>query len=179
MNKAKSLLPKEMEDLKESLELGKDKYFRDVTIIWTLIQTGGRCSEVLGIQKKHLYPDDNSIFLRGLKGGKDREMPVDPWLFDRLRVLSSGLGDDDRLFRITSTRLRKIWQSFRPVKKGLHSIRHAFALGLYEETKNIRFVQGCLGHRNITTTMVYADYSYTMEEKRKILGAMSWRANPL
>lgn len=170
MNKLKYLLPEEMGLLKKRLMERKDSCFRDVTILWTLIQTGARCSEVLGIQKKHLCSSDNSVFLRGLKGGKDREMPVDPWLFDRLRVLSHGLGDDARLFPITGARLRKIWQWYRPVKKGLHSIRHSFAMNTYESTNNIRFVRDCLGHKNITTTMIYADYSYSSKEKRALLG---------
>ena len=37
-----------------------------------------------------------------------------------------------------------------------HSLRHTFALGLYERTGDVLLVQAALGHRAITSTMVYA-----------------------
>jgi integrase/recombinase XerD len=37
-----------------------------------------------------------------------------------------------------------------------HSCRHSFALGLYERTGHVLVVQAALGHRAITSTMVYA-----------------------
>ena len=38
----------------------------------------------------------------------------------------------------------------------IHSLRHAFATRLYEQTHDIRLVQRALGHAHITTTEVYA-----------------------
>jgi site-specific recombinase XerC len=37
-----------------------------------------------------------------------------------------------------------------------HSCRHAFALGLYERTGDVLLVQAALGHRAISSTLVYA-----------------------
>jgi integrase len=37
-----------------------------------------------------------------------------------------------------------------------HSLRHSFALGLYERTGDILLVQAALGHRAISSTLVYA-----------------------
>jgi integrase/recombinase XerC len=42
----------------------------------------------------------------------------------------------------------------RPVS--LHSLRHTFATRLYEKTGDLHLVQRALGHRQITTTEVYA-----------------------
>ena len=45
----------------------------------------------------------------------------------------------------------------RPVS--LHSLRHTFATRLYEKTGDLHLVQRALGHRQITTTEVYAKVS--------------------
>jgi integrase/recombinase XerC len=45
----------------------------------------------------------------------------------------------------------------RPVS--LHSLRHTFATRLYEKTGDLHLVQRALGHRQITTTEVYARVS--------------------
>ncbi|CAM5999402.1 unnamed protein product [Sphagnum balticum] len=38
-----------------------------------------------------------------------------------------------------------------------------------QKTKDLRLVQVALGHRNITNTMVYADYIYSQQELRKLI----------
>jgi len=38
----------------------------------------------------------------------------------------------------------------------LHSLRHTFATRLYEKTGDLHLVQRALGHRQITTTEIYA-----------------------
>ena len=38
----------------------------------------------------------------------------------------------------------------------VHSLRHAFAMRLFSKTGNLRLVQRALGHRQITTTEIYA-----------------------
>jgi len=45
----------------------------------------------------------------------------------------------------------------RPVS--VHSLRHTFATGLYHKTGDLHLVQRALGHRQITTTEVYARVS--------------------
>ena len=37
-----------------------------------------------------------------------------------------------------------------------HSLRHTFALGLYERTGDVLVVQAALGHRAISSTLTYA-----------------------
>ena len=41
----------------------------------------------------------------------------------------------------------------------IHSLRHTFATRLYEKTGDLHLVQKALGHRQITTTEVYARVS--------------------
>jgi len=76
---------------------------------------------------------------------------------------------DQKIFPITYNRYRQIWEMYRPTHKKLHSLRHTFAIELYKKTKDIRLVQFALGHRNITNTMIYADYVYSQQELRKLI----------
>ena len=39
----------------------------------------------------------------------------------------------------------------------VHSLRHAFATRLYEQTRDIRLVQKAMGHARVTTTEIYAE----------------------
>jgi site-specific recombinase XerD len=41
----------------------------------------------------------------------------------------------------------------------IHSLRHTFATRLYRQTGDLYLVQRALGHRQITTTEVYAKVS--------------------
>jgi site-specific recombinase XerD len=40
-------------------------------------------------------------------------------------------------------------------KYSVHDLRHAFAVGLYEQTKDIYRVEKALGHANIAVTEAY------------------------
>lgn len=142
---------------------------RDVLFIRTLLLTGARVSEVLGIRGMDLILEDRSVFLRGSKNSKDREIPLPIELWEGLRFLSRARGVDERIFKFGYARARVIWCKYRPVKKKMHSLRHTCAMEIYRRTKNIRLVQKVLGHRSLTNTMIYTDYDYSRAEMRKAL----------
>lgn len=168
LNKNKYLLPPEKERL---LKIIKDYILsdtRDCLILWIAIRTGARATEILNLQKSDLNSYDESIFIRGIKNSNDREIPVPSELFKLLLRYSEGV-KGSRLFPITYDRLYQIWAFYRPVEKKFHSLRHTFAIELYQKTKDLRLVQVALGHRNITNTMIYADYVYSQTELRKLI----------
>lgn len=140
---------------------------RDVLLILTALNTGARATELLNIRKSNLDESCNTIFIKGIKGSRDREIPIKPILFSSLQNLRPE--SDNRLFPISYSRLVQIWHYYRPIHKKFHSLRHTFAIQLYEKTKDIRLVQTALGHKNIMNTMVYADYVYSTNELRKLL----------
>lgn len=168
LNKNKYLLDPEMDRLEYILNSFKDKDPRNCTLLWLLFHTGARAQEVLNIRVEDLNSFDESVFIRGIKGSNDRELPVASWLFQRL-LAEVVRADEQRLFPITYNRLRQIWEHYRPVHKKLHGLRHTFAIRLYRKTKDLRLVQVALGHRNITNTMIYADYVYSQQELRKLI----------
>lgn len=168
LNKNKYLLPPEKERL---LKIVKDYLLTDTRnclILWIAIRTGARATEILNLQKSDLNSYDETIFIRGIKNSNDREIPVPSELFKTLLRYSEEV-KGTRLFPITYDRLYQIWEFYRPVEKKFHSLRHTFAIELYQKTKDLRLVQVALGHRNITNTMIYADYVYSQTELRKLI----------
>jgi integrase/recombinase XerC len=168
LNKNKYLLDPEYDRLIHILQSFRDKDPRNTTLLWTLLHTGARAQEALNLRMDDLNTFDETVFIRGLKGSNDRELPVPSWLFKRL-VQESARADRGYIFPISYNRLRQVWELYRPVHKKLHGLRHTFAIRLYKKTRDLRLVQVALGHRNITNTMVYADYIYSQQELRKLI----------
>lgn len=170
INKNKYLLEPEVQKLEGLLESSAAENDRDTLLIWLGLKTGARATELLSLRKNDLNPYDKSVFIRGIKGSNDREIPLNRWLFDRLYAYANSLeGSSGELFPIGYHRFRQIWDWYRPAPKKLHALRHTFAIRLYQKTKDLRLVQVALGHRNITNTMVYADYVYSQQELRKLI----------
>ncbi|WP_246845528.1 tyrosine-type recombinase/integrase [Bdellovibrio sp. NC01] len=146
----------------------QDKDPRNCLIMWVALRTGARAQEVLNLQKADLNSYDESIFIRGLKNSNDREIPIHSDIFARLHRFAEQQSGT-KLFDISYNRLYQVWEMYRPVPKKFHSLRHTFAIELYQKTKDLRLVQVALGHRNIANTMVYADYVYSQQELRKLI----------
>lgn len=168
LNKNKYLLTPELDRLESILSTYQDKDPRNCLLIWVALKTGARAQEILNLQKADLNTYDESVFIRGIKGSNDREIPLKRDLFQRLLRLAEA-SRSSSVFDISYIRLWQIWEFYRPVPKKFHALRHTFAINLYQKTKDIRLVQVALGHRNITNTMIYADYVYTQSELKKLI----------
>lgn len=168
INKNKFLLDPEYQHLELLLQRYILKERRNCLLIYIAMYTGARATEILNVIKDDLNVYDQSLFIRGIKGSNDREIPLPEWLFEMLENYSKSL-ETDRIFDISYHRLRQIWEQYRPVKKKFHCLRHTFAIRLYKKVKDIRLLQIALGHRNITNTMIYADFVYSQDEMRKLI----------
>lgn len=169
LNKNKYLLEAEVDRLHHILDSFQIKDARNCTLLWMLLHSGARAQEVLNLRPEDLNVYEQSIFIRGLKGSNDREIPLPDWLFKLLEAQAGKTTGEAPIFSITYNRLRQIWTLYRPVHKKLHALRHTFAIRLFKKTKDLRLIQVALGHRNITNTMIYADYIYSQEELRKLI----------
>ncbi len=168
LNKNKYLLEPEVERLTYLLKSHIDRDPRNCLLLLLGLHTGARAQEILNLTKDDLNTYDRSVFIRGVKGSNDREIPLHSWLFDALEKYTRGI-QSPKIFPITYNRLRQIWDFYRPINKKFHALRHTFAIRLYKKTKDLRLVQVALGHRNIMNTMIYADYMYSQEELRKLI----------
>jgi len=168
INSTKFLHDPELNHLRVTLCRNKDSDFRNTILLQMALETGARASELLALKKSDINYTDRTILIYGLKGSHDRELPLRLELFNRLKRLVSET-EGESVFPIGYHRLRDIWNFYRPGRKPFHSLRHTFAIKLYSKHRDLRLVQVALGHRNITNTMVYADYIFSKQELRKIL----------
>ena len=168
LNKNKYLLPPEVEHLREIIRRFHGQDPRNCLLLEMALSTGARASELIGIQRSDVNFYDRSVLIRGLKGSNDREIPLHSPVFARLEAYVNS-HNKPRVFSISYERLQQIWIFYRPVNKKFHSLRHTFAIELYQRTRDLRLVQVALGHRNIQNTMVYADYLYSVQELRRLI----------
>lgn len=166
INKLKHLEIEEVIALRNTL---KNDRSRNAIMVQIALETGARSQEVLNIIKSDLDLTNKTLFIRGIKGSNDRDMPIGEDLLSKLKDYIKPLSESDRLFTINTWSFREVWKNYRPCAKKLHSLRHTFAITLFEKHRDIRLVQVALGHRNINNTMVYADYIYRKNELRSKL----------
>ena len=179
LNKSKYLLPDEVQRLEQVLKSYLSSDRRNTTLLFLALFTGARATELLNLRREDLDVHEQTLFIRGIKGSSDRELPIPSWLFKEVQKVAATAQDrrfppipeamKNRIYPITYNRVRQIWQHYRPVHKKFHCLRHTFAIRLYRKTKDIRLLQMALGHRNITNTMIYADYVYSQQELRRLI----------
>lgn len=169
LNKNKYLLDPEFEKLQFTLKRYQFEDLRNCLLLGLACHTGARALELLSIKKHDLNVFDQSVYIKGLKGSNDRELPLPKDFFADLEDYAAKIKSEELIFPISYHRLRQVWQLYRPTQKKFHALRHTFAIRLYKKTKDIRLLQVALGHRNITNTMVYADYIYSQTELRKLI----------
>lgn len=160
--------------------LSRVNALRDVALVELLYSTGGRVSEIIGINLSDLAKvesDDEviqTIKLRG-KGSKERVVPIgsfalvalDNYLI-RLRpaLVAHAKNDHGALFlnsRGSRISRQSAWTIVSDAAKscGLenkvspHALRHSYATHLLDGGADIRVVQELLGHSSVTTTQIY------------------------
>lgn len=168
LNKNKYLLEPELEKLNSLLDSYMESDMRNCLLLKLALKTGARAQELLNLKKIDINMYEESVLIRGIKGSNDREIPLKADVFRLLKKYSDSQ-DSQLLFPISYSRLRQIWEFYRPVPKKFHCLRHTFAIQIYKKTRDIRLVQVALGHRNVMNTMIYADYVYSQQELKRLI----------
>lgn len=141
---------------------------RNSVMILTALHSGCRPQELLNLTWDDINILNGEIFVKSLKDGAPRAVVVPKVVRDGLSKLKAM--SPDKPFNISYQRMAEIWNDYRPTKqKTLRSLRHSFAMRAYERTKDIRFVQYAMGHKSISNTMVYLQYSYSAQEFKKLM----------
>lgn len=147
------------------------KVNRSAILLKLYMFTGARAHEGLYVRLKDLDVETKTVYIRGLKGSKDREVPLHAWYFYQLYHYAKKVckNENDKIFNFCYTILYRAWNYYRPAKKTIHALRHTIAIKVFKKTRDIKLVQTLLGHRNISNTMVYLDYVYSQNEMKRIL----------
>lgn len=162
---------------------------RDVALVTLLLDTGIRVSELVGINIGDVDIDNCSVIVTR-KGGNhqtiyfsdDVKELINEYI-DETRVKNPALSMDDALFvtkkgeRLGVRAVQKLVKKYTTAalpgkgnKLSPHKMRSSFAMGFYEETKDILALQRKLGHKNLAATNIYAKATdKKMQETRSVV----------
>jgi site-specific recombinase XerD len=148
---------------------------------------GLRLSECLGLTIHDIKGQENKLLIRHSKGHQDRVVPLPTsmwqelrryWAFHRHPLLifpNAGRGDNHcpealahRMHTATGPMPCSSLQRLIIVARkqlnlpaaSVHSLRHSFATHLLEAGAHLHTIQKLLGHKQITSTMVYLHLTY-------------------
>lgn len=142
---------------------------------------GLRLSECLALTIHDIKGPENKLLIRNSKGHQDRVVPLPTSLWHELQrywkfhrhplLIFPNVGRGDRDLKLVSQRMR---QATAPMPCSslqrliivarkqlnipaatLHSLRHSFATHLLEAGAHLHTIQKLMGHKQITTTMIY------------------------
>ena len=141
-------------------------------ILMTTYSAGLRASEVTVLKAKHIDSKRMLIKVENGKGGKDRYTLLSERLLKELRHYYKTFQPKTYLFPssykdkalLCYESVRSIYENARKkvgIKKGpgLHTLRHSFATHLLEAGYDIRKIQILMGHKSLSTTMIYLHVS--------------------
>lgn len=141
------------------------------TIICLMYSTGMRVGEVINLKIKDIDSSRMVINIINAKGGKDRQVTLDPTLLSLLRLyykqytpqeyLFNGQTDKQYSERSINEFLKK-YSTLAKINKRIHAhlIRHCYATHLHEGGVDLSIIQKLLGHGNIKTTQIYSHISH-------------------
>ncbi|MBO1750342.1 site-specific tyrosine recombinase XerD [Actinotalea sp. BY-33] len=167
---------------------------RDAALLELLYSTGGRISEVVGLDVDDLELDPGAVRLVG-KGSKERVVPVGSYACEaveaylvrgRPALAGAGRGGPALFLNTRGARLSRqtAWAVLRQAaqRAGIpraddvspHTLRHSFATHLLAGGADVRVVQELLGHASVTTTQIYTHV--TPDTLREVYAAAHPRA---
>ena len=141
-------------------------------LLMTTYSAGLRAGEVIKLKPEHIDSKRMLIKVEEGKGGKDRYTLLSKMLLKELRHYYKKFRPKTYLFPsaykgrglLTYETVRSTYEDARNkagVKKGpgIHTLRHSFATHLLEAGYDLRKIQILMGHRSLTTTMIYLHVS--------------------
>ncbi len=156
---------------------------RDRLLFRLMLLSGVRLGSALALGGSDVDPDAGELHIRA-KGGSEQRVFLPLGLASELAAWCEKLSDPAgpvfttrggrRLSGRHVQRRFQGWLARAEIRREAspHSLRHSFAMRLYAATSDVLLVKEALGHRSITSTMVYA----RVDENRLRQGVRSARA---
>ena len=138
--------------------------------------TGLRYSDLLQLKWKHIIEQDSHIFIyKSIQ--KTKEMLQLPLNDISTHFLPDRQSDNSLVFDLpksisTTEMYVRIWAEFAGIKKDVtfHTARHTFAVSILSRGGDIYTLSKLLGHKNVSTTQIYADI--VEESKQKTMNLL-------
>jgi integrase/recombinase XerD len=188
------------EEVRRLLGVIKEERFR--TILQLIYACGLRVGEAVSLAVTDIHAAQERIHVREAKGGRDRFVPLSPFMLERLRgfwkthrhprLLFPGVGRGWReraSERSASANepmsVSSIQHCFRlacaeagiKVKATPHTLRHSYATHLLEEGVSLRQIASYLGHSSLDTTVIYTHLTAVSEGKAlRVIEALTRQA---
>jgi integrase/recombinase XerD len=148
------------------------------TILCLMYSTGMRVGEVIDLKISNVDSSRMVINIQDAKGGKDRQVPLDPTLLELLDIYFKEYTPKEYVFngqidlQYSSRSIAQFLQKYSDIsgiKKRVypHLIRHCAATHLVEAGLDMSILQRILGHSNIKTTHIYGHISHNLISRVK------------
>ena len=139
---------------------------RDHALFHLMLATGLRLSSAIALDRDDVNLEQAEIAVRSTKGNRpDRVFlgaaireHLAQYMTDRDAGALFTSKDGQRISRRQAQRRFKCWLGKAGITRSAspHSLRHRFAMAMYERTGDVLLVKEALHHRSITSTLVYA-----------------------
>lgn len=163
-----------VEEVDRLIEAADTPYHR--TLLMTAYGTGARRAEIVNLQITDIDKATKRIHIREGKGGKDREVPLSPILYEELRQHYRRLACKPKVWLFPGGRYhtsddpisdKVVWHACRNaaeragIRKPIHphTLRHCFATHLYDAGTDLCTIQELLGHYDLKETARYIHLS--------------------
>jgi type 1 fimbriae regulatory protein FimB len=184
-------LPKEQ--VEKIYNFAKPRSIRDYTIILISFNHGLRASEVGLISLSDYRPLEKRIYITRVKGGISNSYLVSDEAFKALKLWIAIRGkeegplfvsrkskmwfrnEDESVKGISRQQLDSIFRKYskrvgiEKDKQHFHVLRHSIAVYMVDQEVPLVQIKDWLGHRNINSTMVYADVSDKKRDETALL----------
>ncbi|MEN6571571.1 MAG: tyrosine-type recombinase/integrase [Anaerolineaceae bacterium] len=138
---------------------------RDIAILYLLYDTGIRASELLNLDRNHVF-QDGSILIHLGKGKKDRNVLIGKKTKAAIRKYLKARNDNNPVLFLSRYQDRIEYNGLRAIitrrslqahihPPSLHSFRRAFAINMLRAGVDIHVLAKLMGHSNIFTLIRY------------------------
>ncbi|SFK99672.1 tyrosine-type recombinase/integrase [Brevibacillus centrosporus] len=145
-----------------------ENFIRDLLLFTLLITTGCRVSEILNLKVSDFNVHTNFFRCWMSKTKRERLVVLLPEVFNLVKYFASlnNYSDDDYLFfsesshavlktSDTTVLFHNYLDKAGLPKARVHSLRHLFAVLMYEAGSELPIIQQLLGHENMSSTEIY------------------------
>ncbi|MBK8793778.1 MAG: site-specific integrase [Holophaga sp.] len=148
-------------------------------VLKVMVGLGIREAEALGMRWEWFDPDQKTYIVGKAKGKEARVLPVPEWLWVAIHSMPKTISEwvfpaeDGKPHRAQFCKkaLQRVCKELGLGNVTQHRLRATFASLHAEAGTPLSDIQGMLGHKSVTTTMIYIEQ--TLESKRKAQNTLS------